>query len=425
MPRRNRVTPFGELVADPARGLVYGNRGCLHDASGRIRRRYAVRRWIACRLEFRGWRRSPLLQAGKFTELFFLDEATAFAAGHRPCALCRSEDYRDFVTLWHKLHPRDAVGADELDARLHEERVEPGTRGAAPPRGGVGSAARRRLRRRARGAAARARRPAPSVDAGRIRRLPAAATLGSGDGADAAVARRSARRRLGRGRAAPARVCRKPHTRLRRTGPAPAGRRGLALPPEPVLQSQAPTCANMPGANMSERSISAVRPVRVSTSAWFASVVGGLFALRVTFARPLVACQLLVLPAGVLLLTLAVPLPVALIATAGFVTGIGFAFGDTLWMSTLQRKAPEHALSRDQLVRLARLGGPEPARLRADRAARRGGRDVGDARGRGSPQHGHVHRRRARAVGTRPAEGARCRRAVGVVRGIAHRVTKT
>lgn len=75
------------------------------------------------------------------------------------------------------------------------------------------------------------------------------------------------------------------------------------------------------------------------------AVVGGLFALRVKFARPLVACQLLVLPAGVLL-TLSVPLPVALIATTAFVTGIGFAFGDTLWMSTLQREVPEHSLSR-------------------------------------------------------------------------------
>ena len=107
MPLRNRVTPFSELVADPARGLVYGNRGCLHDEHGAIRRRFAVRRWIACRLEFRGWQRSPLLQPGKFTELFFLDEATAFAAGHRPCALCRYEDYRAFVTLWHKLHASD------------------------------------------------------------------------------------------------------------------------------------------------------------------------------------------------------------------------------------------------------------------------------------------------------------------------------
>jgi hypothetical protein len=129
MALRNRVTPFSELVADPARGLVYGNRGCLHDGDGEIRRRYAVKRWIGCRLEFKGWKRTRLLQPGKFTELFFLDEATAFAAGHRPCALCRYEDYQKFVTLWHKLHPSDEVGADPLDARLHEERVEPGTRG--------------------------------------------------------------------------------------------------------------------------------------------------------------------------------------------------------------------------------------------------------------------------------------------------------
>ena len=100
MPLQNRVTPLSELVADPARGLVYGNRGCLHDGAGRIRRRYNGRRWIACRLEFRGWHREPLMQPGRFTELFFLDEATAFAAGHRPCALCRREDYDRFGALW-------------------------------------------------------------------------------------------------------------------------------------------------------------------------------------------------------------------------------------------------------------------------------------------------------------------------------------
>lgn len=81
MPLRNRVTPLGELVAHPARGLLYGNRGCLHDATGSIRRDWNGKRWIACRLEFRGWLRRPLLQPGRFTELFFLDEATAFAAG--------------------------------------------------------------------------------------------------------------------------------------------------------------------------------------------------------------------------------------------------------------------------------------------------------------------------------------------------------
>jgi hypothetical protein len=124
VPLRNRVTPLGDVVAAPERGLVYGNRGCLHDAQGRIRRRYAGKRWIACRLRFRGWHRSPLLQPGKFTELFFLDEATAFAAGHRPCALCRRDDYRRFLAIC------GAAGADEVDTRLHAERL--GRRQAAP-----------------------------------------------------------------------------------------------------------------------------------------------------------------------------------------------------------------------------------------------------------------------------------------------------
>jgi hypothetical protein len=127
VPLRNRVTPLGELVAHPARGLVYGNRGCLHDDVGRIRRRYNGKRWIACRLEFRGWRRSPLLQPGRFTELFFLDEATAFAAGHRPCALCRRDDYNRFLAAWRELHPRTR-NVDELDAQLHRERIDERTR---------------------------------------------------------------------------------------------------------------------------------------------------------------------------------------------------------------------------------------------------------------------------------------------------------
>jgi hypothetical protein len=127
MPLRNRVTPLGELVASPARGLVYGNRGCLHDDAGRIRRRYPTKRWIACRLEFKGWQRSPLLQPGLFTELFFLDEATAFAAGHRPCALCRREDYVRFSAIWPGLHPGQ-VGADAMDAQLNAERLDPDTR---------------------------------------------------------------------------------------------------------------------------------------------------------------------------------------------------------------------------------------------------------------------------------------------------------
>jgi hypothetical protein len=107
--------PFGGLIATPERGLVFGNRGRLHDEHGRVRRRFAGRRWIACRLEFRG-RYHGAMPPGRYTGLFFLDEATAFAAGHRPCAECRREDYTRFVEL---------VGAraDAIDMRLHEERL--------------------------------------------------------------------------------------------------------------------------------------------------------------------------------------------------------------------------------------------------------------------------------------------------------------
>jgi hypothetical protein len=125
--RRNRVTPLSELIATPARGLVYGNRGCLHDDTGRIRRSWNGRRWISCRLQFKDWRRTALLQPSRFTELFFLDEATAFAAGHRPCALCRRADYNRFVAIWQSLHPGQA-SADAIDEELHDERVDPATR---------------------------------------------------------------------------------------------------------------------------------------------------------------------------------------------------------------------------------------------------------------------------------------------------------
>jgi hypothetical protein len=127
-PLQNRVTPLGELIADSGRGLVYGNRGCLHDAQGRIHRSHSTRRWIACRLEFRGWLRRPLLQPGRFTELFFLDDATAMAAGHRACALCRREDYRRLSAIWGELHGGES-GADAIDARLHAERLDPAGRG--------------------------------------------------------------------------------------------------------------------------------------------------------------------------------------------------------------------------------------------------------------------------------------------------------
>ena len=125
MPLQNRVTPLGELIATPERGLVYGNRGCLHDDRGAIRRRYATKRWIACRLRFRGRRRARLLAPGRYTELFFLDEVTALAAGHRPCAECRREDYNRLTAIWSTIHP-DQAGADAIDAQLHSERLARG-----------------------------------------------------------------------------------------------------------------------------------------------------------------------------------------------------------------------------------------------------------------------------------------------------------
>ena len=115
-------------MRDRARGLVYGNRGCLHDAYGEIRRPYGVRRWIACRLEFRGWHRAPLMQPGRFTELFFLDEATALAAGHRPCRMCRYADHAVFVEAWSSMHAGEPTDADAIDVVLHEERWDSAAR---------------------------------------------------------------------------------------------------------------------------------------------------------------------------------------------------------------------------------------------------------------------------------------------------------
>jgi hypothetical protein len=121
MPHRTRVTPLGDIVAHPARGLVFGNRGCLHDREGRIRRRHAGRRWIACRVTFKD-RRRDLMQPGRYTELFFLDDATALAAGHRPCAECRRGDYDNFVAQWPAELP-DRSRAAAIDDQLHAERL--------------------------------------------------------------------------------------------------------------------------------------------------------------------------------------------------------------------------------------------------------------------------------------------------------------
>ncbi len=123
VPRQNRVTPFGDIVAVPGRGLLMGNRGVLHDAQQRIVRDSQVRRWIACVLEFRG-RHRELMQPNRYTELFFLDEASALAAGHRPCAECRHADYVRFTQVWRQAHGNGPWSADAIDAQLHAERRE-------------------------------------------------------------------------------------------------------------------------------------------------------------------------------------------------------------------------------------------------------------------------------------------------------------
>jgi hypothetical protein len=126
MPRRNRVDPFGDLHAVSGRGLLTGNRGCLVDDNERVVRHHASALWIACVTEFRGWR-SPLAARHHWTPIFFLDDAVALAAGHRPCALCRRDayrSYRDGVTR-SAGSPRPLL-ASELNLRLAAERLRRG-----------------------------------------------------------------------------------------------------------------------------------------------------------------------------------------------------------------------------------------------------------------------------------------------------------
>ena len=126
MPRRNRVTPFSTLIATPARGTLTGNRGCLHDDHEQIRRQFQGKRWIICLLDFKGWWR-PIMTPGRYTELFFLDESTALAAGHRPCAECQRQRYNLFREIWAEANPELAgtprPAATTLDAFLHQERI--------------------------------------------------------------------------------------------------------------------------------------------------------------------------------------------------------------------------------------------------------------------------------------------------------------
>jgi hypothetical protein len=121
MPLQNRVDPFGELFAAPARGTLMGNRGGrLHDHARKLgTRRWASKQWICCRLEFNNRHRS--VWGDSYTELFFLDEVTAFAAGHRPCFECRRGDAESFAALFSGKAKR--ASAAEMDDVLHAERL--------------------------------------------------------------------------------------------------------------------------------------------------------------------------------------------------------------------------------------------------------------------------------------------------------------
>jgi hypothetical protein len=119
MPRQNRVNPFGDIFATKDRGMFMGNRGVLHDEECRIKRKWQGKRWLVCVLEFRG-RKRTVMSPRHYTELFFLDEATALAAGHRPCAECRRERFNAFRYAWKS---KDPPTADEIDNQLHAERL--------------------------------------------------------------------------------------------------------------------------------------------------------------------------------------------------------------------------------------------------------------------------------------------------------------
>jgi hypothetical protein len=129
MPLQNRVTPFSELIATDARGTLMGIRGVLHDEQRRIRRAFAGTRWIFCVLEFKN-RHRIVMTPNRYTELFFLDEATALAAGHRPCAECQRPRYLEFRAAWAQANPgaagRPAPLAEAIDGVLHAERLQPG-----------------------------------------------------------------------------------------------------------------------------------------------------------------------------------------------------------------------------------------------------------------------------------------------------------
>lgn len=125
-PARNRVSPLGEIIAVPGRGAWMGNRGRLHRGRGTrdVVRNHQHKAWITCTLSFRG-RRVPQWEPNRYTPLYFLDEAVAFAAGHRPCAECRRKAYNTYRILWSETHSGAMPYAKDMDAQLHQERTGP------------------------------------------------------------------------------------------------------------------------------------------------------------------------------------------------------------------------------------------------------------------------------------------------------------
>jgi len=125
MPLQNRVTPFGDIIATPHRGMFTGNRGIIHNPATKtlLKRRWSSPAWLTCVCEFRG-RRRKVMGGRSWTELFFLDEATAFAAGHRPCFFCRRDDANRFRAAWENGNGLSNLHAGEIDAVLHRERLE-------------------------------------------------------------------------------------------------------------------------------------------------------------------------------------------------------------------------------------------------------------------------------------------------------------
>ena len=125
---QNRVDPWGNIIKTSARGSWMGNRGLLHDENQNIRRPFKLQAWLICLLEFRGRKRS-VMAPRQYTELFFMDEATAFSAGHRPCFECRRKDYDRFKTLWIKANPEygynEKTSIRKIDEILHKDRIDP------------------------------------------------------------------------------------------------------------------------------------------------------------------------------------------------------------------------------------------------------------------------------------------------------------